>query len=240
VPRDYPDGAAPIYQVAVKMNDVSALFLAMAGFLPVDTRGRMIWYDTFKDGVKRWKLSAFGDGVAAVADTAYPYVGANSSKLDSGTLLGAGWSSQRLWLFSDFGQRVGFEYMLRYATDTGKIVTNIYWKRPAAGSRGRLTIRPEDGEVLIGPDTALVSIGNIGVPNADAIWLPVKFVIDFEKEKLVRCLIGNTQIDLSAYDTFTTTLRASWQLQFEITSYAWGTGNKVTYLGYGMVTLDEP
>ena len=240
VPRDYPDGAAPIYQVAVKQSDLGQLFLAMTGFQPLDTRGRMIWLDTFGEGLKRWELAHGGDGADPVADTSYPFLGDVASKLDSGTLAGVGWSVQRARLFSDFGQRVGFEFMLRYASGTGRIVTNIYWLRAADQTRGRLTIRPEDGEILVGPDTSLVSVGNVGTSGAVAIWLPVKFVVDFDTEKLVRVMVGNSLIDLSSYDTIPTALTGNYQLVCEVNSYAWGAGNKVTYLGYGMVTLDEP
>ena len=240
MPRDYPDGAAPIYQVAVKQTDLGQLFLAMTGFQPLDTRGRMVWLDTFQEGIARWELQASGNGAAPIVDTAYPFLGSLASKLDSGTLAGAGFSAQRIRLFSDFGQRVGFEFGLRYASGTGRIVVNVYWLRAAAQTRARLTIRPEDGEILVGPDTNLVSVGNVGAAGAVAIWLPVKLVVDFESEKLMRVMVGNTLIDLSAFDTITTTLTGNWQLICEVDSYAWGTGSKVTYLGYGMVTLDEP
>ena len=240
MPRDYPDGAAPIYQVAVKQTDLGQLFLAQTGFQPLDTRGRMVWLDTFQEGIKRWELATGGDGSVPIPDASYPFVGSASSELSSGTLAGVGSSSQRVRFFSDFGQRVGFEFGLRYASGTGRIVVNIYWLRAAAQTRARLTIRPEDGEILVGPDTALVSVGNVGAAGAVAIWLPVKLVVDFDTEKLVRVMVGNTLIDLSDYDTITTTLTGNWQLICELNSYAWGTGSKVTYLGYGMVTLDEP
>jgi hypothetical protein len=240
MPRDYPDGAAPIYQVAVKQTDLGQLFLAMTGFQPLDTRGRMVWLDTFQEGIARWELAASGDGAVPIVDTAYPFVGSLDSKMNSGTLAGVGMSAQRIRLFSDFGQRVGFEFGLRYASGTGRIVTNIYWLRPGTQSRGRLTIRPEDGEILVGPDTALVSVGNVGAAGATALWLPVKFVVDFDTEKLVRVMVANTLIDLSDYDTISTTLTGNWMLICEVDSYGWGTGDKLTYLGYGMVTLDEP
>jgi len=240
VPRDYPDGAAPIYQVAVKQSDLGQLFLAMTGFLPIDTRGRMVWLDTFTDGIQRWELRKAGDGQLPYWDITYPFVGARSVKLDSGTLAGGGSSTIRFWSFSSVAQRVGFEVMYRYAGGSGQLVLNLYWLTAALCRRGRLTVDPETGNVSVGPPSALVLVGNIGVPGAEAVWLPVKFVVDFDAQKLVRVLFGNTEIDLSDHATITTAMTGQNKLIFEANSYAWGTDPKVTYLGYGMVTLDEP
>jgi hypothetical protein len=240
MPRGGPDWDEPDYGEAVERFDSGELAFMLTHFQRLDGRGRPMWLDTFDNGAKAWEVATAGNGVAPVVNNAYPYLGGVSLKLDSGTLAGVGSSLIRTRNFIMTGKRVGFEYMLRYASGTGRIVTNIYWLTSTVQKRGRLTIRPEDGEILVGADTALTSVGNVGAGGAIAIWLPVKFVVDFATLKLVRVMVGPQSIDLSDFDMISTTLTGNYQVLFEIGSNAWGAGNKTTYLGYALITQEEP
>ena len=90
MPRGLPDYYNPNTVLAAKMIDMGQVLTGIIGINTVDGRGRITWYDNFREGTGAWIDSSAGDATPVIASIAHSEIPPCAMRLSSGTSGGAG------------------------------------------------------------------------------------------------------------------------------------------------------
>jgi hypothetical protein len=172
-----------------------------------DRRGTIWWYDTFNSSTFGWRKSLSGTGASATLSNDYSYVGDGCAKLTHGNTLGD-YTIIHKTIGSSATSRVGIEAILYY---TG--VTNITAVLAMTAHTGTniigAAVRVKNNSLSYGNDTGMSFRIDSEFTEFDTSHelssyaaLPLKFVLDIENEKYVRCMISGDEIDMSAYTPY--------------------------------------
>lgn len=250
MPRGLPDDRVQSYAAAAVTSDVGDVANREAGWAPCDGLGRPIWLDTFRDGLGRWKASTTGAGIlptvraAGIPAAGVSYAGPAAALLDSGGPATNDVSkiSQRIHL--GYSYRVGIEgtWLVTNATPNHYLTIDYkpYGLTPylarIIGVPGSTTI-----DIYIESAGALEKIYTISRPSAgNEYWYQAKIAADFQAGKYIRAVIGEKLIDISGYSLSFSGLTEEGILTPVATVAGTGSITGSAYLGYLIVTRDEP
>ena len=225
----------------------------LGSLVTFDRRGTVFAYDDFEDSPLKWTPVLTGNvgggtGQSATLSNELPYRGSGSLKLVPPDVIG-----DYVYAYRYFGgvakNMIGMELNI-----------NIY---DTLNQKTQILFRVNTGSRLIHAgirlqqDTSngLSFLDNTGAdPALDSSWTsfdtsftiatnrayPLKFVVDLENEKYVRCIFGGSEIDMSSYTPYAV---ASGNIQ-TVNAEAWvinGTTNNVkTYFDDFILTIEEP
>jgi hypothetical protein len=241
--RGQPDYDNPDLTVAVNKTDTGFLFPSLNGFSPVDSRGRIIWFDDFRNGLTRWiKESDAGGG------TPYHYYADGFANGYNGSVLfdpivNGGLSGMYIQNIVEFSKIMGIEVALYMPTNSGRPRVTFQVARDGGSSYTTyFVINPTTGAIAVsisGGEQTITTPSNIDhIRNR---WISIKLVADFDSGKLVRLFVGNNLFDISAYSMAAGVSGYKGYLLSEITADATSATNKQpVYLGNVIITGDEP
>lgn len=241
-PRGTPDGQAVTYETASQITDLGAHANYLWGFAPVDGRGRMVFLDTFNNGLGAWSIDptnttligndpADGRGYAFVPPYGVKFAtgSSGSATLTHNLILGRGGNYGIECAIPMRGENPEYNIFLniRPFNLTNKIAGLIY---SPVTNQWILYASPTN--------IVLTSMSGNG-SNPSPYWIQVKVVGDWNTGKYKRAIIGDTQYDISAYTMITggTSINGLSQARLELYGK---TGSVAGYLGYILVTRDEP
>lgn len=246
MPRGTPDGRIDTLSFAAQVTDTAYLGNVLWGFAPIDSKGRPYFLDSFNNGLGGWFASAFGAGAVPEIHTAYAWNGfifspPNAVKFAPGVVANDNSQIARTY-FLGVNRRLGFEaviaqwnnapnftFFLDYRIDnTVKYTAALRYNAAAANWQ----ISTPSGWVSIFAQAVL--------PAGRVAHIPVKFVGDWETGKYVRALIGDSVIDLSTYSMPASTLPIDKFITATIVAESRGVGTGLGYVGYVILTKDEP
>jgi hypothetical protein len=228
-----------------KMNKVSNAELAARLGSPMifDRRGTMYWYDNFNSSPLKWR--ATGTGTLTLSNEK-PLYDDGCMKIVTPTAAGA-YQRADIYLGGLSHDKIGVESSFRFEDD----VTTL----------SGITIQAYTGSRVI---TAGVSIQNSGSgglkylnggdPTVAADWTtfddtfniyttmyyPLKFAIDLDAEKYVRCMFCGEEIDMSAYTPHALNSTDAQLIQCNIISISVGVATPKTYVNNFILTIEEP
>jgi len=252
--RGTPDYGIYPYQQAQSQGDMSQIPLMLWGFAPLDYKGRMYYLDTFNNGLGGWfdstrlypgthvsleSVDSSGRGVAYVPPKACRIYSDNV--VDKVTLIersGVLYSPNRIGLETGltYTQQAGnltlsFYY---YSRDTYRYLYMIRWSQIDKA----WFIHDHDATMhkLLDYDLYLMSTVTLGL-----IKFQLKLVLDLTLSRYDYMLIADKKIDLSAYSPVKTPgavqdiYKHQYSTQPKTSDY-----NKPWYIGYSLMTTDEP
>ena len=241
MPRGTPDGRIVSGLYAAQETDLAAIYSMLWGFSPIDGRGRVVYLDTFNNGLNGWVASKTGAGVVptVITPTSYVYSPPNCVSLNPGTTT----NDQSLITreaFAGKSKRIGVEIGFSFNSGFQPYVTcdynpvglparwgNIYFNQ----TNGTWSVRQAGG--------TRYTFYTPGVP-VNTMLMQIKFVMDFETGYYVRAFIGDYDFDLSGIQLDTSSSTVDGLLGSSVINVSKGAGASAMQLGYFLLTKDEP
>jgi hypothetical protein len=241
--RGHPDyNVADISFFSVD-NPNSDVIAERSGFARLDNRGRVIWFDDFRQGLHRWtpQSNATGSDPVHVYDDELS-VGFHGSILFD-PVGNNGTSQIDTNLVLPVAQRLGIEVSLRLISNMPEI--NVVLEHAYTQGNyhyGQFSIEQGTGNIYkgtIGGGDLLFSPPSAGyLVNS---WISMKLVLDFENDAYFRFLLGNQQYDLSGSLTVSAGTGLSGYTGIIIRSTGYNPDDfEPFYLGYVVISGDEP
>jgi hypothetical protein len=243
MPRGHADYNAPTYATSTHDVDIGKLLAFLNGFVPLDTRGRPFYYNSFIDNIRdlsigtstgsSWTLSAeagrvFGNGAAI------------NFALQPGTKFGTISINFLMSLVGKIGIETAYglinsDIMPHLRLFAGNAEgTNKWGEVRGLASTGQWQYYDASGNWQ-NIDGAFITADNL-------FWGRAKLVIDLDKEEYTRFIAGGKEFDLSGipmrdFTGVTSPYKQTAQLlgQGETSP----TGGNISF-GYFLVTVDEP
>lgn len=241
MPRGLPDYYNPDTLVSQRLANIEEIVTALRGVSGIDNRGHTLFYDDFHSNLSDWYLDLGEDGANPVISTARSYSPPSSCLLDAGTSGAGGDSVMQKHIQLAASINLGFEASFFYHEDAPRLRMDIVYNLAGDKFVGQLEIWPATGVIGIWATGGLVVIGNVGY-NADSegTWLSLKLVGDFLNGNYVRALIGQTQVDLSAYALAFSPVAVPDRAEFWLVCNAANAVTNLAYVGHAAGTVDEP
>lgn len=246
MPRGTPDGSLQPYQYASQITDAGLIYQFLWGFSPLDSQGRVLYLDTFNNGLAGTAYLTAGAAKPPTLITggagAYAYSPPNFVKLSPGTVANdyVGIFRQH---FLGVNTRIGFE--------AGFVITDV-----SPSWNFRVDYKPNNMQAYIPRlnydrvngkwQIANLSGGFTDIfdmplpPSGTVLLMQVKFVGDWSTGKYVRALIGDNLIDISSISMPTSTTTYNGFLSAQARAISHGATSTDGNLGYMLLTKDEP
>jgi hypothetical protein len=235
-----PDHGVLPYQTAMMTADSGDLAALALGFARIDGRGRVLFADLFAQGMQAWTPSRTpaGNGYDPILTSSYPvFISPNAIKLHPGPTAG---QNAQLYRNLTLGQttRLGIEAAL-FAFDTNGAKLTIQAQYSYAGTQYKawLSYDPPTSNWIITTDLGDVVILNLPVNYS---WVQAKVVADFSTGKYVRALVGETELDLSAYNLVNNGASVGGVASFAAIAFSQGAATTPVRMGAAIFTRDEP
>lgn len=240
MPRGLPDYYNLSTVVSQRVVDLHTVLSVIMGVGPIDGRGRIAFFDNFKEGLYGWELTKAGNGVAPDPSTSYAELPPVSARFQAGTLGGSGIS--RMTRYSNLKDltSVGLEASIRWVSRDSIIVLYIVLSTDTHSYEGTLKIDSSNGVVSYfsgGVDHTIVTLGDL---TTQAGWTPFKLVVDFATGRYVRAVIGQASYDISGPIPDSGPSLVNYQLRTTIEATGNDTVTAYAYCGHAVVTTDEP
>ena len=227
-------------EAAVRMGSIDSF----------DRRGSVFYIDTFEDSPLKWS-SSFGTGGGGTGHSVslsneHPYRGSGSMKIIPPNVAGD-YSRAYRFIGGASVNRIGMEMNVLFY-NTLNIKPSVLF-RAYTGTRSILAgVRIE--QKGSGGLSYLNNTGNL--PHLDAAWTtfndtfnldtsttyPIKFVVDLNTEKYVRCMFGGTEIDMSALTPYAANSTYCQRIQAEVYVVTSATGSM--FFDDFILTIEEP
>ncbi len=243
MPQGQPDYGFQPSATIQTATDVNSLIAASLGISSMDGRGRIQYIDTFKEGLRGWRLANVGAGALPVLDYSLQqlFTPPFSALLDPVGVPGASYISRGFYL--NMVDVVSFEVGMWAGTDAGDVRIALTVGDGDDVSQSLIIYYKPDTQILsIGTDAGQVEIATL-IVTPFGIGSPLRFKIagDLATGKYVRLVLGGAQYDLSDY-----TLDAGGAYPYGHTFFQFScTGRnpinfEPAYLDYAILSSSEP
>lgn len=240
--RGTPDGRITDNQFAAQVSDVAHVNNMLWGFSPIDGQGRVIYFDTFNNGLMGWRLTATGGGSIPFISSPASHVFSPPNIVNLNPGITANDTSNMIReMFAGKSTRLGLEVGYRFNSGC-QIFTSLDYN-PISGLPyfGRLMFSQSIGAWRVTGTSGSITFYTPGAPPAGLnMLIQTKIVMDFSTGKYVRAFIGDQDFDIStismassssSYNGFMTTL---------ISHFSQGAAALNCQMGYVLITKDEP
>ena len=241
--RGGPDYGNPDYTFFTVETPTSDIVATLQGFSRLDNRGRVLWFEDWRNGVTRM-IADYNNTATQVQHTVAIGTGIGNHgvvKLDP--LANNGFAGVIHHFVLPVSKRIGLEIGVQLSGSNGQISINLEHNYAGATrNAGVLRFQSNGASIAVqtsGGDQTFYTPASFTYLQ-DGI-ISVKFVIDVSTNKYVRAMIGNQEYDLSAY----TLLASSNGLVGDtfISVYCEGTSatnRQPVYVAYIIISGDEP
>jgi len=205
-----------------------------------DRRGFVQYIDNFEGVSTKWDTASAGVGASTTLNAAYSFEGDASFKLTTGNVAN-NYAFMRNTFLQPSNITMGLACHVRLdaadcffnMSQQGFTGTDYYL--------GTIHILPDTNELQILTDIGVyTSISLTAIPDIiEELWLPLKFVIDWQNKMYVRAVIGTTEYDLSAYPlvTFGSAVTPCYRVNLRVQTEA--NANHTAYVDNVIITTNE-
>ena len=210
------------------------------GFPSLHRGGRVIFFDTFKEGHYGWGRSNQGDGVAPINYGLLAEYSPMSIKFQSGTVGGAGQSQLFRNIYLSYPSRIGLEAGLYTSSQATYIRLGLYFSINGDNVRSELRLNTSTGVVELLYNSGWVNVLTLPVTVLNSGWVTIKLVTDFITQQYVNFSVGQAEYKTPAGVLDIVASTPVGRLQSIITVDALASGNVNHYLGHIAITVNEP
>jgi hypothetical protein len=241
--RGSSDYGLPDYSFFAVETPVSDVVSERQGFSRLDNRGRVLWFDDFRNGVTRWDLDSDPVGNNPLHKiSSGKSVGFHGSLLLDPTEEG-GYSSLYKTFMLPVSKRMGLEVAVYLPNNFGQF--NFRLEHNFDGTlpyNGIVKVRFNTGEVYL---QSSAGEQTIVTPSSSAYlrqkWMSIKFTADYETGQYIRCMIGNQQYDLENFSMTQSGAGFIGMTHIDVwCSGGSGVHVEPIYIGYVVISGDEP
>lgn len=241
--RGLPDYGLPSFPVALPDTSNDSVLTALFGFAPMDTRGRIVIMETFKDGYYTWGTRATGGGIAPrmVLEQQHSFASPIGIKLEPGIAAALSILEKGVMLIEP--GKIGMEGAFWGGATSSSMELFVQANISGVGlvSAG-VKYRPDTGLFYVYTGLGWFSIGTVtGVSlSANSGWVPMKVVFDSANASYTRFVFGHKDYDISSLSPDVDPILDVHKCLFAARSEAVAGFGSAVYLGYYIVTRDEP
>jgi hypothetical protein len=259
--RGTQDGRIETFTIGKQVSDLGSVYSMLLGFSPLEGTGRVIYLDTFKNGLGSWFLSKVGTGLLPALYSTVDgtiFMPPNSVRFDSGNVASdKSIMTRNIFLrrfFYTGGNQIiplvstyklGFETVLMSAAAFASdfFITIDFAPEPNAyawvaqlrftASNGKWALRTTSGAFVNINDASSTPL----LPTNS--WMQIKIVADFLTGQYARLFIGDQVYDISSVsmDVSTNAARlATYQIR---TSNFGSIAGEYMHIGYVLLTKDD-
>jgi len=207
-----------------------------------DWRGQQYWFTDFGQGKGNLIVGLAGTGSEISLSPDYWVHGGYSLKLVGGSD-GDRYADAKFWIDHPPSNIIGLEVHVSGVPDLDYLEIRL---RKYVGNniyRARLRFNPAlvpDGMQIEDDNGDWQDVGNNFYGLNVEMFNHVKLVADFDTNKYVRALWGDTEVDLSAYSLYRVGAGYLNQMLAGVKLYSRSGENDSKYVDYVLVTVDEP
>lgn len=240
--RGQPDFGNMHYVTALKMSDLSVMWLGLTGFQPFYNTGRFFWADTFHNPLGAWVETLYGDATASQITEAKAYIPSRCVKLNVGTASGGGMSDLSRFCAVPNCKKFGIESVI-YVYDGSKIGYSLFMDYTIEDGNsvfGQLFYDADYGELAIEDDKGFPVVAELPLTDVKDLWLHMKLVIDVENKRYHKAYLGSQVIDLTSYNLVSSGLHVTGALAHGVYALPYADiANQAGYVGYVLLSSDE-
>lgn len=238
--RGNPDWNVPVLASAVPITENADMFATLNGFSRVDNRGRIVWFDDFREGVFRWEDVSDAGALSPihVFDTGLSYGRTGAALLDP--VVNGGSAFMVMQTVIPVSQKMGIEIAIRPLTNFSNFTAEMYVSDDEGASH-YASMKLNDTTSTVQLRSTNVFTSSLGSAAFVDRWVVMKMTFDIVTDKFDRLVIGNNTYDGSAIALGTGAAGLNGQCYVALHADA----NDVTnigafYVGYVIITADEP
>ena len=240
MPRGLPDYYNPDTLVSQRLANVEELATLLRGIADSDNRGRTLWHDHFENGLNGWFLTNAGDGEDPVASIDHAEIEPASMKMDSGTDGGGGTChADKIFRIHNL-KKAGLEFSYAHYNDSAELQVIFAWDNGTNYIWGRIDIDQLAKKIYIYDGLSATEVADLPTASTVPHWLTIKLVIDFVTPTYERLIIGQDEIDISAYSPYEASPDKKGLLIGRFLTDALDDGDNIAYVGHVTFTIDEP
>jgi hypothetical protein len=235
--RGYPDYNNPEYSLAARNIDIASMLLVQSGIGPVDGRGRIVWFENFREGVLSWNKATVGAGLDPVVTLEVADHSPVSCLLDTGGA--AGGDSVQMYKATNFpgSTRMGLQVSYMALDSYGALEFYILRSTVPIEYEAHVRIDFSTGVIqVLKTGAVLQTVATFTVTPTQETFYTLKVVADFTTGYLVRMMFGDTEIDLSTIKMVDYGTGVIEQVQIVAEAFTDAAHRTVAYLGHLIVT----
>jgi hypothetical protein len=238
--RGYPDFTNPSYAIASKLIDTGATLLALGAPLDLDGLGRVFILDSWQFSLSSWIIGLAGDGANPAVSALESQHGGVSLAFPAGTLAGAGISLAYQYFYLGVPLAMGVQFSVRVEPATPDYYVRLTYSLGGPSPRGQVKVDGVTGDVSVLTAAGWVFITSVGVTAASEFWVDIKLTIDPLTGFYKRLVVGQVLYDISLLDIPAVVDASTGRVQVILECDGNIAAATIGYIGYIMLTLDEP
>lgn len=240
MPRGFEDYENPSYTIAGRTLDISQMILSLSGVYSLDGLGRVIYADSFENGVASYQyIDTFTPG-ALVASGAQAELGAVSMAVDVGTPVTGGQKDVFRQLTAQPTQALAIQTSIAWYTAASLYYVRLEFTDGVISRSGILKIDPATRYVSYYSGAGYVNLKQLPTLPTAVTWVPLKMVLNLSDNTYKRVIVGNTVYNLDGIPAAPSVIFPGQGLGFGWTFDRSGAVDKIGYIGHVLVTLDDP
>jgi len=242
--RGSPDGLIADSQYAAQITDNAYISNMLWGFSPIDSQGRIIYLDTFNNGLSGFTPHNSGSAILPVIKSDISYVPPFAVVCDPGTIVtNESFISRKQ--FMGLTKRIGIEFAVEWKNNVPNVSSIIDYNPLGFPSQvgGIMYSHVTQAWQIYDKISGWATFNSAGLPPVNSsIWVQVKLVCDFSTGKYIRAYVGDQLFDLSAFTLGNGTVSTDYDgyLYSDLRANSYGAGCDTGRFGYFLLTKDEP
>lgn len=227
----------PVYPVL----DLAELAARLGNIDTFDRRGDVIWLDDFEGGISKWVTGGSGLGYAVATSTVTARNGGYSMKLK------AGYTASMYAYASHYMPKpvlgpIGLEVWVAFGSDMSKFEIWLDVYDGTQHIRARIRWVPSEQALQYRDENDVWAdvLTGVSLVKADYFFHGFKLVADFDKQKYVRVILNDTEIDMSGIAMPTSASLLAPQLVVTLYNYGFEEYEVDSYVDDVIITQNEP
>jgi hypothetical protein len=198
MPRGYPDYANPLYSLASRNLDFGTLETASIGVPSVDGRGRILWWENWREGIYAWeRLPTSGDRLAYI-HTNKAFIPPACCRLPA-QATGVTQASQIARRgYHNFAMSIGLEFSVSYDVEDAHVRVASWYDTLTDTYNAELKLETETDSIYLADGVAWNLITTVATPSDPETWLRIKMVINAQTGYYERLIVGQIEYDVSS------------------------------------------
>lgn len=221
--------------------DLGELAVRVGSPVAFDRAGDVIWWDSFEEGVGRWRSTASGGGYGVRVTTALSRWGGYAAELWPGTAAGATAGMVHTETRPVSG-RLGVSFIWNTEATDGRFQLGVTHSDGNEKTRWFVGIDFDDNALEYSDSTATwVTLGTLDKVTRDVdAWHPIKLVVDLQAYEYVRLLFEEDVFDLSGVAAQVLSIAGERKLEFRLSWRSTGGGGRGFLIDAFVLTQNEP
>jgi len=238
--RGLADYYNPETELGQRIVDLTSVMTAITGIAPLDGRGRIVYFDTFKNGLAAYEVNKWFDAeLPAVVNTTAEIPPA-CIKFNPGTFTGDGTTLLALNRYIYGMTHCGVDFSIAH-TNSQQVLELNFLSRP--GDKyycAALQYNMSDNTLAIETNEGWITIDTLKEMIGLYAFKPFKLVADFENGYYKRLFAAYRFYDLSDYKLYQAEEDGQGVFIVRFISVPLADDPAALYLGHIILTTDEP